>query len=555
MKDKFYTADIETRGELGKFILGGIYDGRKYWEFENEKDFIHFLLQKKGLIFFHYLDYDIRYILDWCQKKKIRFENLPTLINGKVIEWKFNKDLIFRDSFVLTQSSLKELAESFNLKIKKLEIKDYLSLRRTKYLRQYLKNDVIALYQILKKFYDFLGIDYLKKRTLSAIAMEKFKKIDGLSYFKITGYSVSDWAEKFIREGFFSSYYYVFRREFESSKKTILKIDCNSFYGAMMRDNLFPYGLYFYIKNPKEISKNLREGKLGLIKAKMILKKSLPLGVLPVRTEKEVIYPKKGTFLGVWTSPEIEFAQSKGYQFRFKEAVFWEYKDYLFKKFINHLAKIRESSKGARSQIVKFLLVSFYGKFAQRREIEKMVKLKEPEVNRFYFDKDLTLSSEKKYIYAPYSHPEISAFTTAYARIFLWRLCEELGWKKVYAILQDALICEEPDLEFQKKWFDPIKIGKFKVDCIIKKGIILGRGIYALKDIKGQEIIRNQGGVKEFNKLLTFKDFEKAKKKDFWLQYDKNSGIKRPKTISTILKNQGKFKEMRLVQRKIKIKT
>ena len=72
------------------------------------------------------------------------------------------------------------------------------------------------------------------------------------------------------------------------------------------------------------------------------------------------------------------------------------------------------------------------------------------------------------------------------------------------------------------------------------------------KNINGTEIIKNQGGVKEYNKLLKFNDFEKIKKdkQRFWQQY---SDIKRPRTIYSYLKGKSKLKEEQINKRKIKM--
>ena len=552
----FWAGDIEARrGLRKKFLLGGLYNGRRYLEFKKEDDFMNFLLKINGIVFFHFLDFDIRFIIDWCQRKKIEIAQAPISVRSKVIEWKI-RNVVLRDSFILTQSSLKDLAEAFEIKERKLPIKDYLKLRQGKQLSQYLKNDVIGLYKILKKFYEFIGWQNLNRKTIASIALAKFKEIDKASYQKIIEYPIFAAQDEFIREGFYSAYYKIFDPNITNKNQRILKIDCNSYYGFVMKDNYFPYGPIIRTKKLRTIENLIKEGKLGLIKAKVFSSKRLPMGFLPIKTAKGISYSTKKEFSGVWTSPEIEFAKNLGYEFKFQEAIFWNYKDKLFKRFINFLAKIKERFSGAKREIVKFLLVSFYGKFAQRREIEVFKKVEKPLVHRLYLDKAMTIASEKQKIYIPYFHPEISAFTTSYARIWMWKFCQEVGWKNIYAIIMDSLILKDNlNEDFKRKWFDPNKIGKFKVIAQIEKGIILGRGIYALKGINGKEIIKNQGGLKEYTKLLTFRDFEKAKRKKIWVQYDEKTGIRKPKSIREFLKGKGKLKEMNLVTRKVKIRS
>jgi len=545
---KFFVADLETKGYMGKFLLGGFYDGKKYKEFKKQDDFFNFLLKQKGICFFHYADYDLRYLYDWVQRKKIKAD-VPVVVKGKVVAWKI-KNVLFRDSFVLLPASIKELAESFELKIKKLPVEDYQKLRRGKFLSQYLKNDVIILYQVLKKFYDFLGKKYLDKPTLASIAIEKFKEMFPENYKKIV--EIPIWNDEFIREGYYGVYNKAFKRVIKKDDVRILKIDVNSFYGYQMMANPFPYGDYLMTKNPEKF---IEKGYLGMVRAKAYCSKRLKLGILPVKTEKGTEFPTKKWIEGVWTTPEIQFAKENGYKIKLKEGIFWENKDYLFKDYIEYLAKIKENSTGAKKEIAKQLLVAFYGKFGQRREIEIIKRVKEPETGKMYLDKNLTLMHDFQYKRAPFFHPEISAFTTAYARIFIWKFCQEIGWKNILAIMADSLIIfDNLSADFKKKWFDQKRIGKFKIIGELKKAILLAPGVYAIKLTNGEEIIRNQGGVKEFNKLLTFKDFENVikKKKKKWLQY---SNLLYPEGFKTILKKRKRAKELKPIKREIKVLT
>lgn len=552
-KQQFFSADIETKkGFVGDFLIGGIFNGRKYWEFVKENDFMRFVLGLKGIVFFHYLDFDIRTIIGWCLKNKIKTKTMPIMDGSRrVIEWKIN-NVVFRDSFVLTQSSLKDLAKSFNLKTQKLEIKNYKFTKITKSLRKYLKNDIVALYKILVGFYNFIGWANFNKKTIASISMEKFKEIDKQSYRRITETSIYEEVDKFLRQAYFSGYYATFKTEIKNGKQHILKIDCNSYYASSMRNNPFPWGTITKIEVEEEISEMLNR-KLGIIQAKAIIPQGLKFGFLPIKTEDGVEYPTKGTINGAWSTPEIILALKLGYKFEFKRAIFWQFRDYLFRKYINFLTKIKEKSKGAKRVIAKQLLVSLYGKFAQRRNIPLFKKLKRPVPNRLYLDDNLTISEEKRYIRTPYSHPEISIFTTAYARIFLFKICQKIGFENIYSIINDSLILRDNlSNRFKKRWFHPTEIGKFKIVSEINKAIILARGVYAIKDITGKEIIRNQGGLREFNKLLTFKDFERVKGKKVWMQYN---GIKKPKTIYAFLKGKGKLKEEAITNRKIKIRS
>ena len=202
-RTKFYSGDIETQGGLeGKFLMGGVYDGKTYRGFTNERDFMNFVLKLKGTIFFHFLDFDIRFILDWCQRNGVEVTTMPILSGDKkVVEWRI-EDVVFRDSLILTNSSLRELAKTFRLRTKKIEVGEYRSLKNTKKTRQYLQNDVIILHKILVKFYDFVGWKNFKKRTVASLSLEKYKEIDRNSYDKITEYPIYRTEEEFLRRGY-----------------------------------------------------------------------------------------------------------------------------------------------------------------------------------------------------------------------------------------------------------------------------------------------------------------------------------------------------------------
>lgn len=63
-------------------------------------------------------------------------------------------------------------------------------------------------------------------------------------------------------------------------------------------------------------------------------------------------------------------------------------------------------------------------------------------------------------------------------------------------------------------YFHPYKVGKFKIETQVKKGIVLAHGVYSLKTIDGREIVKYQGVPNELRSLKTFEDFEKVKSLD-----------------------------------------
>ena len=53
---KFWTADISVRRGIRRyFMTGGLYNGKRYFEFKKEDDFMDFLLKIKRVVFFQIL--------------------------------------------------------------------------------------------------------------------------------------------------------------------------------------------------------------------------------------------------------------------------------------------------------------------------------------------------------------------------------------------------------------------------------------------------------------------------------------------------------------------
>lgn len=561
MKNRiFFTSDIETKGGLsGSWLLGSIYDGRNYFEFTKESEYMNFLLGLKGTVFFHYGgEFDFRFILNWMSKKNLKLST-PILKDKKLIELRIKgKEVVFRDSFALLDSSLENLIKQFKTKTNKTKIRNYDFQKITPIVRKHLKADTIALYEVLKVFYDFIGWKFFTKKTISSIALAKFKEISPDKYKKIIENPLYFNAYDFVKKAYFSSYYHIFQDEIKYRKKTI-KLDINSFFPAIMKSNEFPVGRHFTIQKENDIIKYIQKGYLGIVEVEGKIP-LLKFGFLPKKTKDEVEYPVKGKIKGLYTTPEIIFAQNLGYQFQFKKAIFWMENDYLFKDFIENLYQLRRKNKGIKEQIIKRAMVSFYGKFAQKRDLEIVKSYEFPQAHKVCLNREFNLYPVEQYRYMDFSHPELSIFTTSYSRIFLYQRMEEIKFENIISVMIDSLIINVSglDKDFRKKWIDKKELGKFKIviESDKYKPIIFGRGIYSLKNNKGQEIVRNQGGDRRFNKTLKYKDFEMVLKNrtKSWTQYTEKDNLKRLVSVSSFLKGKTKgLREMKKLKRTVKI--
>ena len=144
--------------------------GRNWDEFREFLDMIsdfYELRKKPLLVWVHNLSFEFQFIknqLTWKQDKKGRF-HIFAMDNRKIVKATTENGIEFRDSLILTQMSLSQVAKSYELDIKKLDEDgfDYDKLRFADTVLSdmelaYCINDV----QILQKFYH----KYIKKEFI-----------------------------------------------------------------------------------------------------------------------------------------------------------------------------------------------------------------------------------------------------------------------------------------------------------------------------------------------------------------------------------------------------
>jgi hypothetical protein len=102
------------------------------------------------------------------------------------------------------------------------------------------------------------------------------------------------------------------------------------------------------------------------------------LGLLPVRTEKGVIFPN-GEFSGIWSSEELKFARENGYQIKVIKGYNFNKVTDVFTNYIQDLYQIKKESTGSMKNVSKSLLNNVIGRFGLNiyKPITKIVNQKE----------------------------------------------------------------------------------------------------------------------------------------------------------------------------------
>lgn len=517
-RKRFCTYDIETTDWIN-YLMGGFYDGYKYIFCPSLDDLCRTCLQSKysgSLIYAHYGGgFDHRFILDWVLKNRPDLMVTIIEVHGNIIALDVftpdrKKHWRFYDSYQVIKGSLDKITQTFDVKHKKLsDTVDRANLQDNEITREYLKHDVIGLYEVLEKFYQIpliKGVGH--KMTTSSLAMSAYRQKyldDDMPLYKLTPDK-----EEFVRAG-----YYGGRNEiFKLQAFNVREYDINSMYVSAMLNPL-PYGSHgVWVKKYPLYADDM----LGFVYARIRCPKKLLIPVLPYKYRGKLLFPA-GEFEGVFFSKELEYAVSLGYKIveQYKALVFPAAP--ILAEYAWDCWKIRQDNPGDNplNMTAKLLGNGLYGKFAQGRDRELLTQdidfeeacqmgytLVLPEYN---------LWRVPTYSDSPAILPHISAGITAYSRICLHEYLNRYPDKVVYCdtdsvFLEDEELPRGPDL------------GELKLENHHKKMICLQPKFYCCESLEGKQKIRAKGfsfesnnpmpwNMKDFEKALTTKDYSK----------------------------------------------
>lgn len=418
------------------FLVLGFYDGRNVRYFHHPEgisdasyvySFITWLFDSNfsGDIFAHFggrfdFLFLLRGVLQYGEEK---IEDLIpwgsgmlcfTLVRGK-------HKITFRDSSALLPFSLKKITENFGVSHGKKDWDHDKTTGVTTELLEYLRYDLLGLYQSLDAYYSTPIIRKAGQSTTQAGQSLRILR----TYLRKPIFALSEGVDAEIRPSFFGGRTEIFKPFYRNSKKPLYCFDVNSLYPTVMGaqgnfyPNKFENDVYEYEK-----------GKLGIYDCQVSMPKMYvpPLGV---SLNGKYIFPC-GSFRGYFTTPEIEYAKSLGASFQIYKGWIFSNGGEIFKDFIQDLYRIRlESKSKVESTIAKLLMNSCYGRFALRADRQNIVfddgseglrpmrELKVGEKTYRLMTKDIELSS--------FSNVAVGCYVTAYARIHMHKLMIQAG--------------------------------------------------------------------------------------------------------------------------------
>lgn len=539
--------DVETEGLNGKITkIGFTINGKDVIEttpetFMEELNKISKEQDKNIHIYAHNLDFDFAKIAKAENLHLADNRPVPLFIMSSVVRARFEEypNIIFHDSYKLVPSSLGKISKDYGLESGKLEInyKDLGYKSKEEYFKhaaktdpenfqKYWENDVKAVYQLLEIIMKENGItekELVSCPTAPSLSMKIYKKKCPEMAKLITNCKNLQAHEEFIRMGYVGGRTEVFKPLFEGGENDFAyHYDVNSLYPFVMEKYSYPIGKPAFIIDGEMIEETYNEVKkgeglykAGMIHCKVYVPENINIPVLPYRTEEKLLFPT-GIFTGVWCHPELEEAERLGCKIlEFYGGMFWRETEYIFKDIINQWSQIKMNSTGARRENVKLLQNSLYGKFGMNRQKKgykkynrlEYKKMKDKNINcaTVYLGNEKWIEYEKR-LYADYIHPEISAFITCYARLWLFRgirIAQDMQ-ANIYYCDTDSLVIDKklPSNEVDGKIY-----GKYKLEEEIIRGVFIQPKLYAELTKDGKFIPKSKGLIRQKREELTYESY------------------------------------------------
>lgn len=254
------------------------------------------------------------------------------------------------------------------------------------------------------------------------------------------------------------------------------KLDVNSMYPFMMRNQELPRSFYKYIDKPGLHTLKYYLKRFAVI-ARVTLLSEEP--VYPVKHKGHLLHPT-GRFDATLTTPELVYALAHGHVREvFAMAVYR--KAVLFRSFVDFFfgLKTQYSKEGdtVKRALAKNFLNHMSGKWGQYSWSWEQTD--DPLLEDYAIDVKSNLTTGERYMVYRFgstcwrktrtgegynAFPAIIAHITAYSRLYLWELLTIAGNGHYFYCDTDSLIVDQTGFENLKPYIDEDKLGGLKVE-------------------------------------------------------------------------------------------
>ncbi len=253
-------------------------------------------------------------------------------------------------------------------------------------------------------------------------------------------------------------------------------LDVNSMYPYVMSQFQYPYRLYSHYT---EVQLSAIERWLNKYSVIARCKIKTEVNAYPAIVNKKLCYPV-GEFITTLSTPELEHVLEHGEILEVYEAAYYA-KYPLFREYVDYFYKQRlvYRSEGNKpfEQICKLMGNGLYGKFGQK-EINQQLLCEAPielvrtvygfdiPTNTHYTDVTLGGMTIRTFegLVAYNSFPAIASHVTAYARMYLYSLIEQVSLHHFYYCDTDSLIVDEQGYHELLQLVDENRLGGLKIE-------------------------------------------------------------------------------------------
>lgn len=510
-KKKKYSCDFETcTWEKGYTYVWawavceiGNIDNIKYGS--NIDTFFNYIFTLDNpTLYFHNLKFDGSFLISWLIRNNYEFvedkENIgdmtfTTLISDRG-QWYnitvYNKVLkkrqikfTFNDSLKLLPFSVKEIAKSFRLDIKKGEI-DYNYKRNENWImtneeKEYIKNDV----QIVAIALDFLFNENMNRLTTGANALAYYKAIMNDKVFKRLFPILPYEQDYYIRQSYKGGYTYLNDKYKNKDIGEGIVFDVNSLYPSRMMCEELPVGYPIYFIGEYKTNVNyplyiqqfscifeVKENHLPTIQVKNnrwkfdeteYLKSSDGETVTMTLTNVDL-----KLFLEHYDVIELEYID--GFMFRSCKGLFTQYIEH----WSNEKIKAKKEKNYGMYILSKLMLNTLYGKFGTNPNVaSKQPYLDDEGILKFH----TTPFEQREPVYIP-----MATFITSYARNLTIRSAQKVYHRFMYADT-DSLHLEGTEIPKELN-VDDYELGAWKLESHFDKAKYIRQKCYIEREFK-----------------------------------------------------------------------
>ncbi|XP_075515543.1 DNA polymerase-like [Primulina tabacum] len=374
----------------------------------------------------------------------------------------------------------------------------------------YLKQDILLLGGVMLKAQDLYRsqyhIDIEEVMTISSLSLKIFR----MNYLDDDIFPIhipTQNQDSFIRRGYYGGHFDVYKPYGEN----LHYYDVNSLYPFIMKSYPMPCGIPVWHNKLESVG---LDSLFGFIEAYVVCPTTISKPFLPYKDKNGTLLFPTGKFIGVYYSEELKFARDLGYDIIPLRGYLFEKKSSPFEGFISHLYESRQEAKKAGDEamtfIYKLLMNSLYGRFGMNPEstvteicnqdkYEELMKKDnfqsaEKLTDHYYivnYTVNSTIVDDTEWKAPKMSAVQLSAAITACARIYMYPF---ISRPDCYYTDTDSIVLGSP---LSDNLISSLELGKFKLECNVRKGIFLAPKSYMLEIEEDRHIIKHKGPAKE----------------------------------------------------------